>query len=393
MADSDFVVDGNHAVEFKLVKTGNDLHDNSLIFRPQMCHQIFGDDESIYGFKNLTIKLYYKADSLQVYCGFDYEAKLPGIEVSDLMRKVKTHYEFDIIENLQDFEILVNTEKVSPYGSLIGEFQDHEMKLYEIYYCTNSTPSFINFHQRLQTFLLWFIDAASYVDMDDSGWNFFVVFEKYHCGDEIRYSVVGYASVYDYYAYPEHIRPRISQVLILPPYQSKGLCMKLLFSLYNHYLAEKSNILDFTVEDPSEEFQRVRDCVDCKRVLEKDIINHQKLVTETRVKLIEDMHIICKINKKQARRVYEILKLKYLNRLNEQEFTNYRVEIKRRLNQPYQKQMKLVSKCKSGMTLQEVHDNIISDEDRKARLDLMFLETIDQYSSVISRLQNIGSNA
>nr|XP_024219590.1 histone acetyltransferase type B catalytic subunit-like [Halyomorpha halys] len=127
-----------------------------------------------------------------------------------------------------------------------SDIVDHEMKLYEIYYCTNSTPSFINFHQRLQTFLLWFIDAASYVDMDDSGWNFFVVFEKYHCGDEIRYSVVGYASVYDYYAYPEHIRPRISQVLILPPYQSKGLCMKLLFSLYNHYLAEKSNILDFT---------------------------------------------------------------------------------------------------------------------------------------------------
>lgn len=38
--------------------------------------------ESIYGFKNLSIKLYYKADSLQVYCGFDYEDKLPGIEVS-----------------------------------------------------------------------------------------------------------------------------------------------------------------------------------------------------------------------------------------------------------------------------------------------------------------------
>lgn len=76
--------------------------------------------------------------------------------------------------------------------------------------------------------------------------SFLFRFEKYHSDDEIRYSVVGYASVYDYYAYPEHIRPRISQVLILPPYQSKGLCMKLLLSVYNHYLAEKSNILDFT---------------------------------------------------------------------------------------------------------------------------------------------------
>lgn len=307
------------------------------------------------------------------------------------MGKIKSKYEFDIIENLQDFEILISTEKANPYGLLISEFKDHDKKQYEIYHCTNLTPGFINFHQRLQTFLLWFIDAASYIDMDDSGWNFFVMFEKYNSEDEIRYSVVGYASVYDYYAYPEHIRPRISQVLILPPYQSKGLCMKLLFSVYNHYLAEKSNILDFTVEDPSEDFQRVRDCVDCKRVLEKDIINPQKLANETRVKLIEKMHDICKINKKQARRVYEILKLKYINRLNEEEFTNYRVEIKRRLNQPYQKQMKIVSKCKNGMTLQEVHDNIISDEDRKARLDMMFLETIEQYSSVIARLHANGS--
>lgn len=43
MADSDFIVDGNKVVEFKLVKNGNDLH-NSQIFRPLMCHQIFGDE-------------------------------------------------------------------------------------------------------------------------------------------------------------------------------------------------------------------------------------------------------------------------------------------------------------------------------------------------------------
>lgn len=59
-------------------------------------------------------------------------------------------------------------------------------------------------------------------------------------GGSTHYSITGYASVYLYYAYPDKIRPRIryyltmysvdtctislfSQMLIMPPYQRKGL--------------------------------------------------------------------------------------------------------------------------------------------------------------------------
>lgn len=59
------------------------------------------------------------------------------------------------------------------------------------------------------------------------------------------YTPVGYGTIYEYYAYPDKIRPRISQMLILPPFQKKGLCAKLLNSVYKHY-AFKADVIDIT---------------------------------------------------------------------------------------------------------------------------------------------------
>lgn len=51
-----------------------------------------------------------------------------------------------------------------------------------------------------------------------------------------RYASVGLATVYHYYAYPNHIRPRVSQVLILPPFQGIGLGTHLLQAIYHEYV-------------------------------------------------------------------------------------------------------------------------------------------------------------
>lgn len=41
-------------------------------------------------------------------------------------------------------------------------------------------------------------------------------------GEEKRYSSVGYVTWYKFFHYPDSIRPRISQFLILPPYRRQG---------------------------------------------------------------------------------------------------------------------------------------------------------------------------
>ena len=61
------------------------------------------------------------------------------------------------------------------------------------------------------------------------------MFEKTGGPGNSQYSIVGYLTVYQYYAYgreTNRVRPRISQMLILPPYQRQGLGSRLLETVY-----------------------------------------------------------------------------------------------------------------------------------------------------------------
>jgi histone acetyltransferase 1 len=51
--------------------------------------------------------------------------------------------------------------------------------------------------------------------------------------------------VYEYYAYPDNIRPRISQMLVLPPFQRIGLGAQLLDNIYRHY-TRQPHVTDIT---------------------------------------------------------------------------------------------------------------------------------------------------
>jgi len=86
--------------------------------------------------------------------------------------------------------------------------------------------------------------CKNYNNNNKKRFNFRYEIFKNENGD-LCYTPVGYSTIYEYYAYPDKIRPRISQMLILPPFQRKGLCAKLLNSVYKHY-ATKSDVIDIT---------------------------------------------------------------------------------------------------------------------------------------------------
>lgn len=60
-----------------------------------------------------------------------------------------------------------------------------------------------------------------------------------------RYATIGFATVYRYYAYPQHIRPRIAQFLILPPFRRMGLGTHLLQAIYREYIS-RNEVKDIT---------------------------------------------------------------------------------------------------------------------------------------------------
>ena len=59
---------------------------------------------------------------------------------------------------------------------------------------------------------------------DEDAWEFITLFErrKRPNSDIYTYHFVGYVSVYPFWSYPDQVRLRLSQFVILPPYQEQG---------------------------------------------------------------------------------------------------------------------------------------------------------------------------
>lgn len=70
------VLNGIYNLDCILVRTVKDIEDDEASFGPEMCHQVFGENENIFGYTDLNIKLYYSAGSLQTYLGIDYANKV-----------------------------------------------------------------------------------------------------------------------------------------------------------------------------------------------------------------------------------------------------------------------------------------------------------------------------
>ena len=82
--------------------------------------------------------------------------------------------------------------------------------------------NFREWYLRAETFIKWFIDGATYIDTDDEQWDYFTVFERFtNENQQTQYALAGFSTVFRFYCYPEMIRPRISQILIMPPFQKQ----------------------------------------------------------------------------------------------------------------------------------------------------------------------------
>ncbi|KAG8327576.1 histone acetyltransferase 1 [Homalodisca vitripennis] len=215
-------------------------------------------------------------------------------------------------------------------------------------------------------------------------------YEKYKSPTGVEcHAVAGYCTVYEYYAYPDRTRPRVSQMLVLPPFQRRGLGVHLLCSVYQHYRGVDA-VTDITVEDPNEEFQHLRDYVDASLCSTLDSFSPDKLRMGFNPAMANEACLKFKINKKQARRVYEILRLKETNIHDESDYSSYRLDVKRRLNIPFQKETALIKKLKSQLEQDPQLSTALglkTPEQRFDTLDKMFTETEKEYKTILRRME------
>ncbi|XP_078035492.1 histone acetyltransferase 1 isoform X1 [Augochlora pura] len=393
------VASSNDALEFKLVRVMEDLENDETTFKPEMSHQVFGDSESIFGYRDLRVKLYYSAGCLETYLGMTYSEKVnksicEGVEADEVLPKMVEKLAPKVHDNIDSFiKSLEKDDTFRPHGELLHSFSiDDEgcTRKFEVYKADMTYKGFKEYHERLQTFVLWYIDAANFIDIDDDRWHYFNIFEKYHSAHgTVRYATTGFATVYQYYAYPHHTRPRIAQVLILPPFQNMGLGAHLLHAIYREYIG-RNQVKDITVEDPSVTFQRLRDYVDAINCSTLPSFSRECLLQGFNKAMATEAKEKFKINKRQTRRVYEILRLRSTDLSNENEYREYRLDVKKRLNIPYKREQNDLKKLECALKNIGKKSNytLPTSEQRLQTLEKEYRSLEEEYKKVIKRLED-----
>lgn len=295
----------------------------------------------------------------------------------------------------------MSTSQVDKDGKSSVSSKETVPKKYQIFHANSKTKGFEKFQARMQTLIMWFIESATMLDYEDSKWDFFMMFEKTNpskndtsaVSTEDRFYFVGYATVYRYYAYPDRTRPRVSQMLLLPSYRRNGLGTALLQSIYDFYKKQPAT-LDITAEDPDEEFISMRDFLDCKNCLALPAFQKENLSCGWTEDIAKEAQEKLKLCNRQARKVYEILRLRNIDVSDEDKYKNYRLEIKNRLNIPHQK-LKLscdrVEK-RGGILPEEVRAQRDNVKLAEALLEENYQELLKQYQHTIDKLNHSHVN-
>lgn len=366
-----------------------------------MAHQIFGEKENIFGYKDLKVQIYYSAGPLDIYFKTTYskkidDLKLDGMKGDDIDKAVTELMPGGCVyTNLEEFLSIVSkkTSEFKPMGEKIFDFTIANSspggpapREFEIYRCTMNTPNFLKHHGKFESMIFWFVDAASHI-IHDQQWEFFLVFEKYKTpSGDIRYASVGYTTVYLYYSYPENIRPRISQMIVLPPFQRLGVGSKIIEALYSYY-GPKANVTDITVEEPSDIFQNMRSAVDAKLCKSLSSFAPEKLKQGLSKEMLEEAKAKYKINPKQCRIVYEILRLDATDRANQQDYKAYRLEIKRRLSMFYAKQKRDLARAeKRGVNVANALAMLPTEEQHIEQLQMEYKAVEEIYLGIIKKI-------
>lgn len=194
----------------------------------------------------------------------------------------------------------------------------------------------VDWYAAIFPFLSFEIEGASPIDVADCNWT---------CAPLVKDGCIpaGICTMY-FFRSISSLRVRISQFLILPPFQRCGLGSFLYSSVMQHIRESVSGVTEITVEDPNESFSALRDYCDTKFLAASRAFG------------------TCLLTKPQQQHVQEILQL--------DDSSAYRIAVKKRLLKEHEQAL--------------VH---LSKEARISRLSQLFQERFTYYKKLRSSLQ------
>ncbi|KAI1316151.1 histone acetyltransferase 1 [Mortierella claussenii] len=366
-----WVTSSSEAVNIRLVKAvpgavDEEADEDIVEFNPAFTYPIFGEQEQIFGYKDLFINLEFASGSLASCFSMGYKDKKPTAD--KIYASMKDFLPSDIIDNHDLFTQIAQRDysEFKPMGAKVGEYRaDHELyenSTFEFYQAKFDTPRFLEHHRRMQCFAIFFIEGASFIEDTDEKWEVRMLFEKVSENGQESYNFAGYCTMYPYYYYPDQIRMRISQFLILPPYQQQGHGSKMYQSLYNDFCSRKE-IREMTVEDPNDDFSDLRDKNDMKHLTAKGVF--KDLQAPIRRNRIDEIAKTYKLTKKQVARCFELALLRNLDKRNKAQYKAFRLQVKGRL---YKHNAEALATLDKRERIEKLHETFLSVEEDYHRI-------------------------
>lgn len=290
-------------------------------FVPEFTYPIFGEEEKIFGYQDLDITLSLAAHNLRSHLSISYKKKfkaIESVEATDINAALADFLPESAFSS-ENPKVALGDEQASsfvPPGEKIHEYA-RDGKKYQIWVSTLADPRAKELLENMQILVPLLIEGGSTLQLEQDWtaqrWKLFLQYEVAKLSPDATtspYSLVGYGTSYRVFTFPDRKEPsqsdldmltpavqdiddflpppdsevpnafaptempggmsspldlpsreRLSQFLILPPYQKSGHGQELYNHMYMH-LTAPTNVREFTVEDPNEAFDDLRDVCD-----------------------------------------------------------------------------------------------------------------------------------
>ncbi|OAL48422.1 histone acetyltransferase type B [Pyrenochaeta sp. DS3sAY3a] len=312
----DWVTNSNECFFINLYRTASGANEPEPVFEdafnPSFTYTVIDEQETIAGYKNPRIDLDFRANDLKPKLKIQFDQELDLKKISSELTQVNLSPELfrkHLPESIDDAADATSKDWKPP-GERKAAFTLHG-KQFEIWKAPMTDPDARRIWSNMKILVLLFIEGATTEGLDDEEtfdrWSIFFLYEVTPLADASLspYTLAGFSTSYRSWIFPtfeimraikqlpspppeangdiakyappslsqdpetflfnEKIdrletpsRERISQFLILPPYQGQSLGSRLYDTIFQD-LVSKPFIYEIPVEDPSEDFDAMRD--------------------------------------------------------------------------------------------------------------------------------------
>jgi histone acetyltransferase 1 len=289
-----------------------------VTFEPAYTYAIFGEEEAIFGYQGLEINLRFVAHDLSPSLSISHAKVFPtqgDVQPTDIKSALKEFLPARALEDDGQHEVTTGQDWRPP-GDKIHSYE-REGKSFEIWSASLADPTAKQLLENMQILAPLFIDGGSMLELEQdwttARWKLYTLYEvESDVGPNTSpYVLAGYSTSYRSFTFPDRSetditkhdsglssptqslqdllaqptettnqftqkpdlpsplelpsRERLSQFLILPPHQSAGHGQALYNAMYKHLTAPEY-VVEFTIEDPNEDFDQLRDICDLLRL-------------------------------------------------------------------------------------------------------------------------------